>query len=190
MQTGNGVGDVDAWTAPNPSASLSFQLSAPLAVRACCKWTSALHTGIIPDVQVNWDKGSALAHLLGELDLALPGSVLAVYIGDDRTDEDAFRGGARPCVLGRCWLCSWAGLGVLLGGAGCVLGQGWVGAALGLGPCLPTPHSTMPFRPSSFQVHLALRLALAALSLPCAHCAVLSAACRAEPAVLALCSPV
>ncbi|GAB4813437.1 hypothetical protein N2152v2_000483 [Parachlorella kessleri] len=41
--------------------------------------------------QVDWDKGAALAHLLGELGLADPGSVLAVYIGDDRTDEDAFR---------------------------------------------------------------------------------------------------
>jgi trehalose 6-phosphate phosphatase len=39
-----------------------------------------------PDV--DWDKGRAVLWLLGELGL---GAALAVYIGDDVTDEDAFR---------------------------------------------------------------------------------------------------
>ena len=55
--------------------------------------------------QVDWHKGTALAHLLGMLGLADPASVFCIYIGDDRTDEDAFKGG---------WL----------GGQG----GGWVGA--------------------------------------------------------------
>jgi trehalose 6-phosphate phosphatase len=39
---------------------------------------------------VNWDKGSALLHLLSML--GIPESeVFCLYIGDDRTDEDAFR---------------------------------------------------------------------------------------------------
>ena len=42
--------------------------------------------------QVDWDKGTALAHLLGTLGLADPAAVFALYIGDDRTDEDAFQG--------------------------------------------------------------------------------------------------
>ena len=40
---------------------------------------------------VDWDKGTALAHLLKALHLDDPQHVLAIYIGDDRTDEDAFR---------------------------------------------------------------------------------------------------
>lgn len=40
---------------------------------------------------VDWDKGTALAHLLRALHLDDPHHVLAIYIGDDRTDEDAFR---------------------------------------------------------------------------------------------------
>lgn len=40
--------------------------------------------------RVNWDKGSALLHLLSML--GIPESeVFCLYIGDDRTDEDAFR---------------------------------------------------------------------------------------------------
>lgn len=42
--------------------------------------------------QVDWDKGTALAHLLELLGLADPERVFSLYIGDDRTDEDAFRG--------------------------------------------------------------------------------------------------
>ncbi|MEZ4485495.1 MAG: trehalose-phosphatase [Syntrophotaleaceae bacterium] len=41
-----------------------------------------------PDV--NWDKGKALAWLLKELQLG-GGAILPLYIGDDLTDEDAFR---------------------------------------------------------------------------------------------------
>eukprot|EP00887_Chlorella_sp_A99_P006904 scaffold2.g6904.t1 len=41
--------------------------------------------------QVDWDKGAALAHLLESMGLADPARVYALYIGDDRTDEDAFR---------------------------------------------------------------------------------------------------
>jgi hypothetical protein len=40
---------------------------------------------------VEWDKGCALAHLLGALGLDAAPDVLPIYIGDDRTDEDAFR---------------------------------------------------------------------------------------------------
>jgi trehalose 6-phosphate phosphatase len=42
--------------------------------------------------RVAWDKGDALAHLLLALGLGDAASVHAVYIGDDRTDEDAFKG--------------------------------------------------------------------------------------------------
>lgn len=49
--------------------------------------------------QVDWDKGTALAHLLEMLGLADPSQVYCIYIGDDRTDEDAFQG--------VCWYCSW-----------------------------------------------------------------------------------
>lgn len=41
--------------------------------------------------QVDWDKGTALAHLLQMLGLADPARVFCLYIGDDRTDEDAFK---------------------------------------------------------------------------------------------------
>ncbi|KAK9788837.1 hypothetical protein WJX73_008765 [Symbiochloris irregularis] len=40
--------------------------------------------------KVDWDKGCALTHLLGALGLADGQGVLSLYIGDDRTDEDAF----------------------------------------------------------------------------------------------------
>lgn len=39
---------------------------------------------------MDWDKGRALAHLLGALGLDTAADVLPIYIGDDRTDEDAF----------------------------------------------------------------------------------------------------
>lgn len=55
-----------------------------------------------PRPQVDWDKGTALAHLLETLGLADPARVFCLYIGDDRTDEDAFKGApaawAPPCV--------------------------------------------------------------------------------------------
>lgn len=41
--------------------------------------------------RVNWDKGKALLHLLRALGLADAQDVMPLYIGDDRTDEDAFR---------------------------------------------------------------------------------------------------
>jgi trehalose-phosphatase len=56
-----------------------------------------------PDL--DWDKGRALLWLLGELGLDTPG-VLPVYLGDDLTDEDAFR-----AVRGR-------GIGILVGDLG------------------------------------------------------------------------
>ena len=42
-------------------------------------------------LQVNWNKGSALEHLLGMLGLKGEQDVTTIYIGDDQTDEDAFR---------------------------------------------------------------------------------------------------
>lgn len=43
-------------------------------------------------MQLEWDKGTALIHLLGCMELADAEQVFALYIGDDRTDEDAFKG--------------------------------------------------------------------------------------------------
>jgi trehalose-6-phosphatase len=40
---------------------------------------------------VAWDKGRALLHLLRALSLHDASDVVPVYIGDDRTDEDAFQ---------------------------------------------------------------------------------------------------
>jgi trehalose 6-phosphate phosphatase len=40
--------------------------------------------------KVNWDKGSALIHLVSMLGIK-EDEVFCLYIGDDRTDEDAFR---------------------------------------------------------------------------------------------------
>ena len=42
-------------------------------------------------MQVDWDKGHALLHLLAAMGLDVDDDVLPIYIGDDRTDEDAFR---------------------------------------------------------------------------------------------------
>lgn len=40
--------------------------------------------------KVAWDKGKALLHLLEALGLHNMRDVVPIYIGDDRTDEDAF----------------------------------------------------------------------------------------------------
>ncbi|KAF2312159.1 hypothetical protein GH714_028324 [Hevea brasiliensis] len=40
---------------------------------------------------IEWDKGNALEYLLDTLGLGNSNDVLPVYIGDDRTDEDAFK---------------------------------------------------------------------------------------------------
>ena len=40
---------------------------------------------------VDWDKGKALQHLLEALGLDKSKDVMPLYIGDDRTDEDAFK---------------------------------------------------------------------------------------------------
>lgn len=65
----------------------AWRLLFPLA----CALT--LPTRLAPSwAQVDWDKGTALAHLLELLGLADPERVFCLYIGDDRTDEDAFRG--------------------------------------------------------------------------------------------------
>jgi len=41
--------------------------------------------------RIDWDKGTALEHLLKMLGLSDPSKLFAIYIGDDRTDEDAFK---------------------------------------------------------------------------------------------------
>ncbi|KAI3689668.1 hypothetical protein L2E82_47633 [Cichorium intybus] len=40
---------------------------------------------------IDWDKGKAVEFLLQSLGLSNSDNVLAIYIGDDRTDEDAFK---------------------------------------------------------------------------------------------------
>ncbi|XP_051142995.1 probable trehalose-phosphate phosphatase D [Andrographis paniculata] len=40
---------------------------------------------------VRWNKGDALVYLLHALGFSEPGSVVPIYIGDDKTDEDAFK---------------------------------------------------------------------------------------------------
>ena len=41
--------------------------------------------------QVDWGKGRALAHMLTALGLDDCDDVIPIYLGDDRTDEDAFK---------------------------------------------------------------------------------------------------
>lgn len=40
---------------------------------------------------MDWHKGTALSHLVDALGLAQEPDVVAIYVGDDHTDEDAFR---------------------------------------------------------------------------------------------------
>jgi trehalose 6-phosphate phosphatase len=40
---------------------------------------------------IDWDKGKAVEFLLESLGLSNSENVLPIYIGDDRTDEDAFK---------------------------------------------------------------------------------------------------
>jgi trehalose 6-phosphate phosphatase len=40
---------------------------------------------------IDWNKGKAVEFLLDSLGLADSDNVLPIYIGDDRTDEDAFK---------------------------------------------------------------------------------------------------
>ncbi|KAK0595344.1 hypothetical protein LWI29_005767 [Acer saccharum] len=40
---------------------------------------------------IEWDKGHALEYLLDTLGMSNSNDVLPLYIGDDRTDEDAFK---------------------------------------------------------------------------------------------------
>ena len=40
---------------------------------------------------IKWDKGYALEYLLDTLGFGDSSDVLPLYIGDDRTDEDAFK---------------------------------------------------------------------------------------------------
>ena len=49
--------------------------------------------------EIDWNKGRAVEHLLSVLDLTGP-DVLPIYLGDDVTDEDAFRALARRPVGG------------------------------------------------------------------------------------------
>ncbi|KAL2238053.1 UNVERIFIED_CONTAM: putative trehalose-phosphate phosphatase F [Sesamum indicum] len=41
--------------------------------------------------KINWDKGKAVEFLLESLGFSSSDDVLPIYIGDDRTDEDAFK---------------------------------------------------------------------------------------------------
>lgn len=60
-------------------------------------------------VQVDWDKGRALLHLLEVLGLHKQVDVLPIYIGDDKTDEDAFKAlQVGPWLTEQHWVvCSW-----------------------------------------------------------------------------------
>lgn len=46
---------------------------------------------IVVMYQVDWGKGRALSHMLNALGLDEADDVIPIYLGDDRTDEDAFK---------------------------------------------------------------------------------------------------
>ena len=48
---------------------------------------------------IEWNKGHALEYLLDTLGLSNSSEVLPLYIGDDRTDEDAFKVKSSRSVL-------------------------------------------------------------------------------------------
>jgi trehalose 6-phosphate phosphatase len=85
------------------SVAVHFRLAAPAdrgKVAAAVEALLAGHSGelkvmpgkLVSEIQpkIDWDKGQAVLYLLQALGLDDPG-VLPVYIGDDITDEDAFR---------------------------------------------------------------------------------------------------
>lgn len=55
---------------------------------------------------IKWDKGNAVEFLLESLGYNESSDVLPIYIGDDRTDEDAFRVSCDfACVIEFLFLC-------------------------------------------------------------------------------------
>ncbi|KAG6600635.1 putative trehalose-phosphate phosphatase J, partial [Cucurbita argyrosperma subsp. sororia] len=52
---------------------------------------------------IKWDKGKALEFLLESLGYANCSDVFPIYIGDDRTDEDAFKNLPRLCTFCNVW---------------------------------------------------------------------------------------
>jgi trehalose 6-phosphate phosphatase len=46
---------------------------------------------------IDWNKGKAVEFLLESLGLSESEDVLPIYVGDDKTDEDAFK--VSPCLL-------------------------------------------------------------------------------------------
>jgi trehalose 6-phosphate phosphatase len=55
---------------------------------------------------IAWDKGQAVNFLLESLGMANPNDVLPVYIGDDRTDEDAFKVISISFCTTSCQICA------------------------------------------------------------------------------------
>jgi len=53
---------------------------------------------------IDWNKGKAVEFLLESLSLSNRNDVLPIYVGDDKTDEDAFK--VRRSTAGiRCYFC-------------------------------------------------------------------------------------